>query len=164
MGWAEERLPLGVCPGNNSQHLINRDPRPCLRPSPHTSRNKHCHPPSNWRQARAVAPNLLALLPRSLAREGVARQGKGDTQVAPHPGGSPLPQGPQPLLFFPDPKFLPLTSHPQAQAVLCPGGEDSLIKVFRNAGGWRLRRGGCNLENWFQCVFPLWPLGPAGGR
>lgn len=52
-----------------------------------------------------------------------------------------ITQGPQ-LILLTDPKFFLLTSHPQAEAFLRPGGEDSLIKVFRNAGGWRLGRGG----------------------
>lgn len=85
MGWAEERLPLGGL--SCSQHPPNRDPwlcpAPAPIPAPKTPRHKRSHPQTTGgRLGVWPSPNLLALPPLSWAGEGVARQGKGNTQVA----------------------------------------------------------------------------------
>lgn len=95
-GWIRQKrdYPLGVCPGSNSQHPLNRDPWPCPAPAP-TPAPKHPNtnaatPQITGGRLRVWPPNLLALPPLSCAGEGVARQGKGNMQVATHPSGSSL--------------------------------------------------------------------------
>ena len=167
-GWAgqKEDFPLGVCPGSNSRHLLNRDPSPCPAPAPVLAPTKCCHPQTSGGGLRVWPPNLLALLPCPGLERGWQARERG-TRRWHHTLVALLsdfhPRGHSPSFYSQILNSSSSPPTPQAKAVLCPGGEDSLIKVFRNAGGWRLRRGGCNLENWFQCVFPLWPLGPAGG-
>lgn len=107
-----------------------------------------------------MAPQSLGSASLILRWGGGGKAGKGE-----HAGGN-TPQWLFSLTFTPG-ATAPLLTHrsqilpphlppPQAEALLHPGGEDSLIKVFRNAGGWGLKRGGCNLENWFSvCLSPL---------
>lgn len=92
MGWAEERL--GCLSWKQLSAPSKQRPlaMPCSCPHPgsQTPRYKHYHPQTTGGSLRVWPPNLLSLPPLSWAEEGVARQGKGNTQVAPHSGGTPL--------------------------------------------------------------------------
>lgn len=169
MGRAEERLPaLGVCPGSNSGHPLKRDPWPCpaLAPIPtpkppdtNTATPKQleahsgCGPPISW----LCLPSLGLGRGWQDRERGPCRWHRtllvtvlSDFYLRGHSPSSLRPQ------------ILPPHLPPPSRGSPTSRREDSFIKVFRNAGGWGRRGGGCNLENWFQCVFRLWPLGPAG--
>lgn len=147
VGWAEERLPLGWL--SWEQLLVPSKQRPLAMSPPSlpgapNTQTQMLPPPNNWK-TRGVAPKSRCLC------SSYPRLWVGERQGVWGPAGSTAPWWHFSLTFTPgatahfsltDPKFFLLTSHPQAEALLHPGGEDSLIKVFRNAGGWRLGRGG----------------------
>lgn len=148
-GWAGQKKDLGVCPGSNSRHPLTRDPWLCPAPAPIRSPK---HPDTNTtppKQLEAVSGcgppiSCLCLLYPGLRRGWQGRErgtcGWHGTLVALLSDFHPRGHSPFPYSRIPNSSSSPPT--PQAEALLHPGGEDSLIKVFRNAGGWRLRRGG----------------------
>lgn len=148
-GWTGQKKDLGVCPGSNSRHPLTRDPWLCPAPAPIRSPK---HPDTNTtppKQLEAVSGcgppiSCLCLLYPGLRRGWQGRErgtcGWHGTLVALLADFHPRGHSPFPYSRIPNSSSSPPT--PQAEALLHPGGEDSLIKVFRNAGGWRLRRGG----------------------
>lgn len=97
-------------------------------------------PPNNWEKTQGVAPKspwLCSWLRVAGRESGACGQ---HCTLAARPSDFHL-RGHSPLLPHRSqipPPHLP----PPGRVSPSPGGEDSLIKVFRNAGGWRLGRGG----------------------
>lgn len=148
MGWAEERLGClswkQLSAPSNQRPLAM--PCSCPYPVPQTPRHKHYPPPKQLEAVSGCGPPIscLCLLYPGLRRGWQGRErgtcGWHRTLVALLSDFHPRGHSPFPYSRIPNSSSSPPT--PQAEALLHPGGEDSLIKVFRNAGGWRLRRGG----------------------